>query len=65
MQIDVNGVTFTVLARSLAEVLIELGFDGAALATAVNGIFVPAAARAGTVLQNGDRIEVLAPMQGG
>lgn len=65
MRIDVNGVTFAVLARSLAEVLIELGFDGAALATAVNGTFVPAAARAGTVLQNGDRIEVLAPMQGG
>jgi sulfur carrier protein len=58
-------MTFTVVARSLAEMLTELGFDGAAIATAVNGTFVPTAARAGTHLQDGDRIEVLAPMQGG
>ncbi|MBA4352896.1 MAG: thiamine biosynthesis protein ThiS [Rhodobacter sp.] len=65
MRIDLNGTTFTVVAQSLAEMLIELGFDGGTIATAVNGIFVPAAARAGTRLHAGDRIEVLAPMQGG
>lgn len=65
MQIDLNGTPFTVLARSLADVLEELDYGGQAVATAVNGIFVPAAARAGTLLQDGDRIEVLAPMQGG
>ncbi len=65
MQIDLNGTPFTVLARSLADVLEELDYGGLAVATAVNGTFVPAAARAGTLLQDGDRIEVLAPMQGG
>lgn len=65
MQIDLNGTPFKVLARSLAEVLEELDYGGLAIATAVNGTFVPAAARTGTLLQDGDRIEVLAPMQGG
>jgi sulfur carrier protein len=65
LRIDLNGMTFTIVTRSLAEMLTELGVDGAAIATAVNGTFVPAAARAGTLLQDGDRIEVLAPMQGG
>lgn len=65
MRIDLNGMTFTVVARSLAEVLEELDYGGLAIATAVNGTFVLAAARAGTLLQDGDRIEVLAPMQGG
>lgn len=65
MQIDLNGTPLTVLTRSLAEVLAELGYDGAAIATALNGTFVPAAARAETLLHDGDRIEVLVPMQGG
>ena len=41
------------------------GTDGYALATALNGKFVPAAKRAATALTAGDRIEILAPMQGG
>ena len=65
MRIDVNGMPFTVVTRSLAEALTELGYDGPAIATALNGTFVPAAARAATPLHDGDRIEVLAPMQGG
>jgi sulfur carrier protein len=35
------------------------------VATAVNGEFVAAAARVRTPLSEGDRVEVLAPMQGG
>ena len=31
----------------------------------LNGAFVPGSARAGQVLKDGDRLEVLAPMQGG
>jgi sulfur carrier protein len=65
LRIDVNGTPFTVVSRSLAEVLTELEYDGAAIATALNGTFVPTAARAATPLHEGDRIEVLAPMQGG
>jgi thiamine biosynthesis protein ThiS len=38
---------------------------GRKIATAVNGRFVAAAARPRTELADGDRIEVVAPMQGG
>lgn len=65
MRIEVNGNPGEVATRTLAEVLAELGFAGGALATAVNGHFVPATRRAETVLNEGDRVEVLAPMQGG
>ncbi|SEM42136.1 sulfur carrier protein [Gemmobacter aquatilis] len=65
MQIDLNGTRYDIGAASLAEVLAELGYGGAAVATAVNGAFIPASARPTTPVQEGDRIEVLAPMQGG
>ncbi|MEM6987703.1 MAG: sulfur carrier protein ThiS [Pseudomonadota bacterium] len=65
MQIEVNGETRDVQAQRLDEALVELGFTEAAIATAVNGDFIPASARAGRQLQAGDRLEVLAPMQGG
>ena len=35
------------------------------VATAVNGSFTPAGQRDASVLHEGDRVEVLAPMQGG
>jgi sulfur carrier protein len=35
------------------------------VATALNGDFVPAGLRAATPIRDGDRIEVVAPMQGG
>lgn len=65
MRIDLNGVATEIAARILADALAELGYAGGALATALNGRFVPAAARAETPLRDGDRVEVLAPMQGG
>jgi sulfur carrier protein len=46
-------------------VLNELGFTGPAIATALNGQFVPREARQTTALKSGDQLEVLAPMQGG
>ncbi len=64
MQIIVNGAAREVAAAILAEALAELDFGGA-IATALNGEFVPAAARAATALAEGDRLEVVAPMQGG
>ena len=51
--------------RPLARALAELGFGDRIVATAVNGDFVPARKRAETALSEGDRIEVVAPMQGG
>lgn len=65
MRIQVNGDSRELRAADLAAALEELGFGGAVVATAVNGQFVPAAARARAQLADGDRIEVLAPMQGG
>lgn len=50
---------------TLERVLRRLGFAGAVVATALNGEFVPASARADHPVRDGDRIEVLSPMQGG
>ena len=65
MNIIVNAKPHDVSASVLDAVLIELGFSDAAIATAVNGAFVARDARAATTLNAGDRLEVLAPMQGG
>jgi len=65
MRILVNGDWRETRATELAGVLAELGFGDAVVATAVNGDFGAAAARVRTSLADGDRIEVLAPMQGG
>ncbi|MDA5093678.1 sulfur carrier protein ThiS [Aliiroseovarius sp. KMU-50] len=65
MKLHVNAELREVQASTLAQALPELGFDCPALATALNGTFVPREVRASTELTDGDRLEVLAPMQGG
>ena len=65
MRIFVNGDQHDVEFRTLAAALEQLGYGGKKIATAVNGRFVAAAARPATPLADGDRIEVVAPMQGG
>lgn len=50
---------------SLAEVLVHLGYDGAVVAVAVDGVFVPRAAHATTWPGEQARIEIVAPMAGG
>ena len=65
MHILVNGASRDIRAADLAAALEELGYGGAVVATAVNGEFVAAAERPGARLADGDRVEVLAPMQGG
>ena len=64
MKIVVNGAPRDVAAETLAALLDECGFSGR-VATAVNEEFVPAGLRAGHALSEGDRVEILAPMQGG
>lgn len=64
MNITLNGDTRQTAAATLAELLTEQGF-GPKVATARNGDFVPAGLRASTSISDGDRIEVVAPMQGG
>ncbi|NYS25852.1 sulfur carrier protein ThiS [Rhodobacteraceae bacterium 2376] len=65
MKIDVNGTAHDVTATTVAEALAELGWAEARVATALNGDFLPKGARATTPLAEGDRLEILAPMQGG
>lgn len=65
MKIMVNGVELDVAAATLAEALERLDYGGKVVATAVNGRFVQARARPATQLADGDKIEIVAPMQGG
>ena len=65
MRILVNGAWHEVRAAALAAALGELGYGERTVSTAVNGEFVAVPARAHTPLSEGDRVEVLAPMQGG
>lgn len=65
MNITVNGESHTVTARSLADVLAELGYGDKLVATALNGDFVPVTRRSQTLLAETDRLEVIAPVQGG
>lgn len=64
MKIIVNGEPRDLSATDLAGLLEECGFSGR-VATAVNEDFVPATLRHSHVLNDGDRVEVVAPMQGG
>ncbi len=61
----VNGEPREIDAATLAEALEALGYGGAKVATALNGEFVPARKREATPVKDGDRIEILAPRQGG
>jgi len=65
MRIFLNGEPRDVTATRLSDLLEECGWGSAKVATAVNEDFVPASARAGTVIAGDDRVEVVAPRQGG
>lgn len=65
MKLTVNGTPQEVAATTLAEALVALGYGAARVATAVNEAFVPQGARAECHLSEGDRLEILAPQQGG
>ena len=63
--IVVNGEEAETEARTLAELVADRGFAEGEVATALNGDFVPRQARAATQLARGDRVETVAPRQGG
>jgi sulfur carrier protein len=65
MKILLNGAWREVSAAQLAAALEDLGYGASVVTTAVNGEFVAVHARENTLLCDGDRVEVLAPMQGG
>ena len=61
----VNGESREIDAATLAQTLYALDYGEAKVATALNGEFVPARLREVTPVKDGDRIEILAPRQGG
>jgi sulfur carrier protein len=61
----VNGEKRDIDVTTLAGALRALDYGDAKVATALNGEFVPARVRAATPVKEGDRIEILAPRQGG
>lgn len=63
--IIVNGESVETKAQTMAELLDELGYDDMPVATARNMSVVRKRERAETKLSEGDRIEILVPMQGG
>lgn len=65
MKLIVNGEPAMVEASTLSALLEELEFSGDWLATAVNSELVAAEDRETFALQEGQRVEILSPMQGG
>ncbi|SPH21098.1 Sulfur carrier protein ThiS [Ascidiaceihabitans donghaensis] len=65
MKIIVNGETQVTSAATLAALLDALGQGKAKVATSVNEVFVPKQQRTEHSLHDGDRIEIVAPRQGG
>lgn len=65
MKITVNGEALEIVAPTLAALLDDLGKGEAKVATSVNEAFVSKQQRADHALQDGDRVEIVAPRQGG
>jgi sulfur carrier protein len=65
LEVVVNGEKARIRARTLAELLVELGYGDAKVATARNGDFVPLRKRGAVELTGGDTIEIVSPRQGG
>lgn len=64
MKITLNGESRDLAGPTVKDALAQIGLAEARVATALNGAFLPAAQR-DEPLKDGDRLEVLAPMQGG
>lgn len=65
MKIWLNGDECVTTAVTLADLITEQLGPQAAVASALNGDFVPVSKRAQTWLSDDDRLEILVPVQGG
>ena len=64
MKILLNDQPSETAAKDLAGLVVELKIEGA-FALALNENFVPKSQYADTLINENDRIEIVAPMQGG
>lgn len=65
MKLIVNGEDHHLDVTTLTDVMTVLDYEGGWLATAVNGELVHREDRTDCRLTDGDRIEILTPLQGG
>jgi sulfur carrier protein len=65
MRIDLNGAPVDTAAETLADLVTERDLCEQSVATALDGQFIPRAARTQARLVPGARVEILSPMQGG
>jgi sulfur carrier protein len=62
---NAHGEDYATDPKTLDALCARLGLTEAKIATAVNGTFVAAVARAAIALASSDEIEIVAPRQGG
>ena len=60
---ELNGIGE--VAPRLDRILVDLGYQGRRVAVAVNETFVPRKTWAERTIESGDRLDVVAPIQGG
>jgi len=65
VRLIINGTETDVSAETFAQLLLELGYDDMPVATALNMSVVRKKDRNIVRLKDGDRVEILVPMQGG
>jgi sulfur carrier protein len=65
MRLIVNGAERDVEATTVAAALSALDYGEASVATALNGEFVAKRHRGETPVKEGDKLEIVAPRQGG
>jgi len=61
----INGEKTQKHYATLHDACLDFTDDPEAVATAINGDFVPKASRKNTLLKSGDHIEIIAPLEGG
>ncbi len=63
--VKVNGEPLDIAGKTVAEYLATTNYDTRRIAAELNGIIVPKAAYAETVLKDGDSIEIVSFVSGG
>ncbi|WNO11028.1 sulfur carrier protein ThiS [Teredinibacter sp. KSP-S5-2] len=63
--IHLNGNATQTSAQTLADLLSEINMNDESFAIAINQQFIPKENYANKIIDHGDTIEVLSPMQGG